>query len=379
MFHDQYTEHMEARLFEQWDMFDSADDDYTAVIDFLNEKNVFHSFGDGLLSLMRESNPDLSAENAIKYIENACTEHGVSKSEIGSTNTLKSWFKGGPRPKKGEDSRNAMFALAFALGLSPEKTAALFHKVYLDRAFDYRNEHELVFYHCLAHSKSWQDAKRLIDSIPTTSDVENGETIYTAVIKNTVDTLSSEDALLSYISRNKYNFAKNNLSAKESVSKLLDKAHSIAKNESSLPEYADQYRGSNRDSVSFMYEVITGFSVSGNKGTTTIFKNARLPKEIKNRFPEAGTFSKKNPTYEELRKMIVLLFSYVYWYHCQENDLSSDIDNYTEELNAYLGNSGLPLLYYGNPFDWLFLYCNLAERPLDAFREILSEVLMSDI
>ena len=123
-----------------------------------------------------------------------------------------------------------------------------------------------------------------------------------------------------------------------------------------------------------MYEVITGFSASGRTGTTTVFKNARLPKEIKNRFPEAGTFAKREPTFEELRKMIVLLFSYYYWYQLQKEGLESDIDNYVQELNVYLNNSGLPMLYYGNPFDWMFLYCNLAERPLDAFREILAEV-----
>lgn len=374
MFRDSYTEQMESQLFSQWDKFDTGEEDYTAIVDFLNDATSFQSFGDGLLSFMSKRGIELTAETAIKYIDDACSKARIDKSEIGSTNTLKSWFKGGPRPKKGKDSRHAMFALAFALDLSPAETSELFHKVYLDRAFNYRDETELIYYYCLANKKTWQDAQNLITQITTNTSVFDDHTIYTSVIKNSVDGFSTESALLSYIANHRHNFEKNSVAAKEAVSTLLKKAKETAKEESALPEHADLYRGSNRESVSFMYEVITGFSASGKTGTTTVFKNARLPKEIKNRFPEAGTFAKKEPTFEELRKMIVLLFSYYYWYQLQKQGVESDIDNYVQELNVYLNNSGLPMLYYGNPFDWMFLYCNLAERPLDAFREILTEV-----
>ena len=374
MFRDRYTEQMESQLFSQWDKFDTGEEDYTAIVDFLNDATSFQSFGDGLLSFMVKRGIDLTPETALRYIDGACSKAKIDKSEIGSTNTLKSWFKGGPRPKKGKDSRNAMFALAFALDLSPEETSELFHKVYLDRAFNYRDETELIYYYCLANKKTWQDAQNLIAQITTDEPVCEDHTIYTSVIKNSVDGLLTASDLLSYIANHRHNFEKNSIAAKEAVFGLLKKAKETAKEESALPEHADLYRGSNRESVSFMYEMITGFSVSGKTGTTTVFKNARLPKEIKNRFPEAGTFAKKEPTFEELRKMIVLLFSYCYWYQLQKQGLESDIDNYVQELNVYLSNSGLPMLYYGNPFDWMFLYCNLAERPLDAFREILAEV-----
>ena len=43
-----------------------------------------------------------------------------------------------------------------------------------------------------------------------------------------------------------------------------------------------------------------------------------VDKEIKNRFPEAVTLSKKDPTYEELRKLIILLSSYIFWYKMQQ-------------------------------------------------------------
>ena len=99
------------------------------------------------------------------------------------------------------------------------------------------------------------------------------------------------------------------------------------------------------------------------------------PKEIKNRFPEAVTLSKKDPTYEELRKLIILLFSYCYWYEVQRKNEFVELDDYIEELNAHLNESGFSLMYYGNPYDWMFLYCALSERPLDTFRGLLADVL----
>ena len=135
------------------------------------------------------------------------------------------------------------------------------------------------------------------------------------------------------------------------------------------------FKNTNTRSLNHIYEVITGCLVRGDKGTKTLFKNARLPKEIKNRFPEAVTLSKKEPTYEEIRKLIILLFSYNFWVKSMQNNEIIELDVYIDELNVVLNESGLSLVYYGNPYDWLFLYCALANNPLDTFREILSEVL----
>ena len=113
-------------------------------------------------------------------------------------------------------------------------------------------------------------------------------------------------------------------------------------------------------------------------GTSTIFKNVNLPKEITSCFPEAATFSKKDPTYEELRKMIVVLFSYTFFYNVEKNvyDEAEAIDNYddyTIELNNRLEKAGMAPLYPGNPFDWLFCFCALAKEPLNTFRMTLDE------
>lgn len=370
-----YTEQMENALFEQWDEFDDYNEDYSSLIEKLNSDDAFRTFGDGLLFFLQKRNPELTAESAIKYIDELCSKNGVSVGDIASANTLKSWFKGGPRPKKGEDSRSSMFALAFALKLTPDETADLFHKVYLDRAFDYRNANEIVYYFCLSNNKTWSDAKRLIANIEEIPVVIDDFTVYTSQIKTDIETLNEEEALIAYISKHGHNLAKKNVSATNIVKKLLLEANKKANEESELEEYAEVFRGSDKTSNNFTYEVITDLCVSGNKGTKTLFKNARLPKEIKNRFPEAITLSKKEPTYEELRKLIIMLFSYCYWYDVQQENEVIELDDYIEEINVHLNESGFSLMYYGNPYDWMFLYCALNERPLDVFRGLLAEIL----
>ena len=372
-----YTEQMEEALWQKWSDYDT-DAEYASTIEFLNAEYGFRSFGDGLVALMQKKDPSMDTEKAIANLTACCKKNGVELSEIGSTNTLKSWFKGGPRPKKGEYSRDAMFALAFALEFSPDEAAELFHKVYLDRAFNFRNEKELVYYFCLANEKTWADAKRIISTIEHDADVYDA-TLHTAAIQTDVDKFSNESELLAYIKTHRHNMEQNNVTAKKQLDRLLDQAKKYAVEEADLPEHEGQFDGSWKNektvSVNFMYALITDTTPSAKKGTTTVFKNARLPKEIKNRFPEAGSFSEKEPTYESIRKMIVMLFSYTFWYHVQWKQKDFDIEDYTEQLNALLNECGFSSLYYGNPYDWMFLYCTLSDAPLDVFRGMVSEVL----
>ena len=182
----------------------------------------------------------------------------------------------------------------------------------------------------------------------------------------------------------------NNVTAKKHLERLIEEAKKYAMLEAELPEHDGQFDGAwKKDdtvSINFMYSLITDTTPSGKKGTTTVFKSARLPKEIKNRFPEAISFSEKEPTYESMRKMIIMLFSYTFWYNVQFPKASApkfDEVDYREQMNALLYECGFSTLYDGNPYDWLFLFCTWSctqenddyHRPLDVFRSIIADVL----
>lgn len=365
-----YTQQREDALYASWAL-DTNDDMHSAIIDVLN--NSFRSFGEGIVAQMEEK-AGREISEPLLYLKERCLENGIDLSEIGSLNTLKSWFAGGPRPKKAERSRMSMFALAFALKLSVKETADLFHKVYLDRAFDYREVYDVVCYYCLANNRTWDHAKQLMKFVPSDGACAD-QTVYTNVLRCSLDSIKADEELLRFLGQHAHNLSQKNVTAKAKLETLIDKAIAVAAEEEKNAEQQDLFRGSDRSSRSFAYEVITGISPSGDKGTISVFKNAALPKEIKSRFPEAASFSKADPTYEEVRKMIILLYSYIFWFNVQMKKVVVDLEDYTAELNAVLAECGYSELYVGNPYDWLFMYCTLEERPLDVFRGILAEVV----
>ncbi|MCR5088482.1 MAG: hypothetical protein K6C08_03080, partial [Oscillospiraceae bacterium] len=72
-------------------------------------------------------------------------------------------------------------------------------------------------------------------------------------------------------------------------------------------------------------------------------------------------------------------FLYFYWYWVKDilkEYPEGDDENFVTELNNILYTCGYGPLYYGNPYDWLFLYCSACKdngtSPLDVFRGILA-------
>ena len=163
-----YTNHLEGDL---WDFAYSMDkthesDEHYEIIDFLNASSSFRSFGNGLLSVIQKKYPEIFVDdsNVIQFIKKKCTDNGVPISDIASMNTLTNWFQKGIRPKKAESSRKSMFAFAFALELTIEEIKDLFHKVYLDRAFNL-NGQEVP--HLLGGGMNCPSAARLTFSLTT--------------------------------------------------------------------------------------------------------------------------------------------------------------------------------------------------------------------
>lgn len=372
-----YTYNMDNSLFSR-DELDNEDYDYLETIEFLNS-STFRSFGEGLLYIVTKKYPTVKPNSVLGFVTERYADAGVP---IPAPNTLRNWLiNNGERPKKGADSRLKMFRFAFAMSFNTCETVELFHKVYLDRAFDYRNAEELIYYYCIEHKHDYAHAQSLISRISYDDKQTAEKTIYTSAIMNEIANMDCDDKLLDFVSSHHHNFSLKNIRSEQELEYYLHSAHADAKREISLLGLDDDYPGKDRNSNSFLYEVITSCETSNGKGTITVFKNAFLPKEIKTSFPEVATFSKKNRTYDELRKMLVLLFSYDFWYKLKyekfDIDASDIFDEYRAQIDALLSECGLSTMYSGNPFDWLFLYCTLSENPLDVFRTILCDAINS--
>lgn len=349
-----------------------------AGLEFLNRKDGFRSFGDGLLAVISEKYSDVNIDNVIAKIKENAKSNGVPLKNIACANTFTYWFKNDKRPKKGETSRHSMFALAFAMNFSVAETKYLFENVYLDRAFDYRKEEELIFYFCLRTGKTWAEAEDLIEKAKKLTKQYEDKTILTLEIQGELKAINDEEALLSYITTHGHNFEKNNVKAKEVFAELLSRAKKVALIEVKKMDkelFKGKWNLEEEISNNFLFEIITDQKASSKSGTKTIFNNVDLPQEITSRFPEAGTFSKTNMTYEEIRKAIILLHFYNY---CIRNWNETDYDEFVEGMNTILNDCCLAELYPGSPFDWLFLYSMICgDYPLDVFRGVISEALDS--
>jgi hypothetical protein len=367
---------------------DQNNDDHSELLAFLNSPN-FRSFGEGLEAIIQKKMPKEFTGTAKEYLEYCCQETGVA---VASASTRRNWFSGSPRPKKGEKGREDMFVLAFALKLTVEETQELFHKVFLDRAYDKRNYRELIYYHCLKKGDSYAHAQQLI-SLVSLSDQPQDGTLYTSVISKETENLLDDMELIAYINAHSHNFNMNNVAAFHAYQRLWEQARLTVDLELGFPkrsstkiprvrEKLDAKKASNLkdkdiNSAAFDYETITGQSISIYRASGTkplSFKNAHLPKEIKTNFPTSPALD-KNPSSEQLRKMIILLFSYTFWYQIQAKGIEDYFDMYLDQLDALLDDIGYPPMYAGHPFDWLFMTCSYMERPLDEFRNILDQVL----
>ena len=372
---EKYTEQIQNELYEgKWSVYDTSEDDYAEMVDYLNSSN-FRSFGEGLISQI--SKKVLEGESDLDCLKRCFKEKNIDIKELGSPNTPKNWLNGGERPKKGEESRRKMFVLAFALGLNVEETVYLFQRVFLDRAFNPRNYKELIYYYSIENAFPFSKAVEMILQVDFESYDITDKTVYTKVIADVIGQSKSESDIIKYINSHPHNFSINNTAAKDIVTQYISRAKKVVLEE--IQSFDSLYvANKDKDSLNFMYETIIGQTITTDSGTDkSLFKNADLPKEISTSFPTPQIFAKlhKNPTYDELRKMLILLFSYCFWYKTQKSNDYADIDDYVEQLNDLLTEANLPTIYPGNPMDWLFCFCTMADRPLDTFRAILSEVL----
>ncbi len=136
-------------------------------------------------------------------------------------------------------------------------------------------------------------------------------------------------------------------------------------------------------SLQTMVDIIYGIRMKDARedGNSGFIKNSRLPQAVKGRFPDQQTLKKINSdkiTTEELRKMIILLFSYKFWFLKKYKNKELGFEEYRDGLNDLLYESYLQKLYMGNPFDWIFMFCTLSEDSLSLFRTLMGEGLLGE-
>lgn len=374
--------------------FDRDYDD-ARLLEQLNSSDFFAPFSDRLLRYISKvlDKEDCTRREAYLFLYNKMKTAGINP----SINTIKKWLnvketpEGDVGPKMGDKGREAMFQVAFSLELSVAETEDFFHRVYLDKAFNFRNPREYVYFYCLQRGRSYTEAHDLAEKAERliSADPASDGASATVMIKQAAQTANDDDELLTYIGEHAFNFTRKNETALSTQERLLKdltgEGGQIGLAAKEYQEYKDYdmqgSEGRNLHSVDFVLDIaVNGHeSIEKSKNGPSI-KRARevfSRREISDQFPNANTISHPDSSYI-LRKNIIFLFFYWFWVKDFLRDYpDGDDETFVTELNTILEACGYSPLYFGNPYDWLFLYCSACKdngtRPLDVFRGILEE------
>lgn len=370
----------------------TLDDDYdtSKPVDFLNAADNFKTFSEGLTEFISNhgySDSLTDVDKKASFLFNKLSEQDIKISK----STIKDWFLSVRRPNTDIRSRENMYKICFSLNLSENETAKFFNNVYFDRYFNFRNINELIYYFCLKNNKSYNNALNLIEKVKrileTNETSENNATIFTNNIAEQTQDFKDDEQLIQYITLNKYNFEKNNVSSTKNLQELIEEAKSFAQIESE--SFILDTENMDKSSLDFMLYIIHGMNFTAIEKELKDYsfsKNANLLDIIRINYPSKSTLSNiinnKNISYDILRKAMILFKFYVFWLKAFKNKY---IDNavykdaalvsvFISETNDLLYDTGLSNLYSGNPFDWIFLYCSTTHSPLDVFRDLISQV-----
>ena len=311
---------------------------------------------------------------------------------------MKDWFL----LHKRFDRRTA-FLLCFALGLDTQETSLFFKKCFLGRSFDCHVSREAVYYYCFLNNLTYKDAERILEQ---TGDIRQGridfgkEILYTQTIRNEIEHCTDTDQLIAFLKANAGAFEYNNASAYRFVRELwrqIAEKNGLASTERSLFIYADYnepYVSLETEELSLekVYWQILGLDedmvskVRPSRSLKSIIKNnALMHPAAEDAFPDRNgiqnILSGRRTSYDNVRKILILLVFYRFWVKraIRRRDgmyasADTDADECLGQINHYLADAGYTELYYGNPYDWIFLFAMYDEYPLPTFREYIAEL-----
>ena len=401
---------------------DPMEEDYQEKL--LETARLFRGFADALTSFLcthgYEKDRD-DTEAKVYFLR----ERFRSAGDIPVPRNLRSWFDGNKKI-----SRKTAFQVCFALGLDAEDTNDFFRRVQFERSFDCHTISEAVYYFCLRKGKSYWEAEVILEQVGTAKRSRTlpvGEIVYTTSLQKDIESLPCEDDLVAYLKARAEDFGYHNATAirllqhlwarisgpdglAEREGRLIDRmmnsahtfpangqtAESRQKGETGQAEQdfrQDELVISERDASTWtIYAQIMGLDryqagkyAASRSLTPVLTENILLPLRAADCFPSRQTIDNilrgLSGDYEPLRKMIIFLSFYSFW----AGRIVEAGDAYVEAgpgdssrclalMEKYLTDAGYPPLYYGNPYDWIFLWAMNDTCPLPAFRGYILEV-----
>ena len=311
--------------------------------------------------------------------------------------------------------RKTAFQLCFAFGLQVDEVSDLLRRICLTRGLDCHDVKEVVYFFALKNGLSYEDTKEVISKVTIVKPdrVVKDDIVYTEFIAEEIDDIEIAEELILYLNENTDKFGYNNVTAYEIIrsiwndisqengialreKKLLYVAFDKDTNDEQLEEDTDKRRKERKrmdDSIWEIYLQILG--LSGNY-TDKIYKNRSIKYILKDNellhplaedsFPDRGGLNKilngRHASYESVRKLLILLVFYKFWANkslCSNHYAAGygDADRCISTINDNLVDAGYPILYPGNPYDFIIFFSVNADNPLMTFRDFMREMFLN--
>ena len=321
---------------------------------------------------------------------------------------LKSFFMGEKRMKRGSA---VPFQLCFAFGLSLEEVNDFLRRICLSRGLDCHSVREAVYYYAFKKGLSYKKTQEILAQTDVVSPgkIDEKDLVYTDLIEEELDEIETTEELLTYLQEQGDKFAYNNVAASESIQTLWreiageEQAEGLAQRErKKLYSFFDREKEDEtekgrktRSRVDSMWEIYLQILGLAGDYTDELYQ-CRIKEVLKDNellhplaeeaFPDRDGLNKilhgEHVSYERVRKLLILLVFYRFYgslavrHHSYEAD-PEERKRCIDALNDNLLSVGYPLLYPGNPYDFLFLMAIQSPQPLCTFREYMRELFFA--
>lgn len=374
----------------------------------------FRSFDEALDSFIVERGYGGNIDNIdekVTFISDKCKIAGVPVPR-----NLKKWYT---EHKRIERTSAVPFHLCFAFELSVDEVNDFLRRICLSKGFDCHSIEEVVYFYAFKNGLKFDIVQDILKKVPKIrpEKLSYDELIYTDLIVEEIDDIDSVEELVLYLNENAEKFGYNNASAYESIKTIWEQLSgkngtegdavrerkkmyiSFDKEKEAQEHYENEIGRKERkridDSMWEIYLQILGLAGSysadfyKNRSLKTMLNgNELLHPLAEDSFPDRDGLTKilngEHVSYERVRKLLILLKFYQYYvkkalekcsYEVPEDEAGRCIAKINDELNA----SNYPMLYPGNPYDFIILMSICTTTPLLTFRGYMQELFFESM
>lgn len=346
-----------------------------------------------------------NADEKVLFITGKLKEAGVP-----TPRNIKKWYT-----EHKMIERKTAFGLCFAFGLQVDEVNDFLRRICLIRGFDCHNVEEVVYFFAFKNGLSYAEAMEIVKKVELVKPdkMSKEDIIYTDFIAKDIDEIETVDELVLYLNNNIDKFGYNNATAYYAIQSIwedISKEDGIALREKKLlyaafdkdvdderqQDNSDKKRKGRKridDSIWEIYLQILGLSGSyadvlyKDRSIKIILKDNELLHPIaENCFPDRDGLNKilngEHVSYERVRKILILLVFYSFWankalHRCHYEAGCEDMNRCIWVINDHLTNAGYPVLYLGNPYDFIIFVSVNTESPLMTFRDYMKEMFFN--